>query len=112
MICLLACSFATTAFAQELEPRRWSHLPIGANFGGGGYAHTSADVSFDPVLRLDDVQLGMESFPLKYIRSFEFLGKSARAEVWQAYQHARNHLALPDHVDERLAGPTHRYSFR
>ncbi len=89
MICLLACSFATTACAQELEPRRWSHLPIGANFGGGGYAHTAADIVFDPVLLLDDVTLEMETFPFKYLRSFELLGKSARFDIWQAYQHAQ-----------------------
>ncbi|MGD8894222.1 MAG: hypothetical protein PVF94_14420, partial [Desulfobacterales bacterium] len=30
--------------AQELEPRRWSHLPTGTNFVGGGYAYTQADI--------------------------------------------------------------------
>ncbi len=88
MFCLVVCGFAASARSQELEPRRWSHLPIGANFGGGGYAYTSADVTFDPVLRLDDVQLDMHSFPLKYLRSFELLGRSARIELWQAYQNA------------------------
>ena len=31
----------------------------------------------------------METFPLKYLRSAEMLGKSARFDVWQSYQHAR-----------------------
>jgi hypothetical protein len=31
-------------FAQELEPRRWSHLPTGKNFVGGGYSYTKADI--------------------------------------------------------------------
>jgi hypothetical protein len=26
-------------FSQDLEPRRWSHLPTGGNFGGAGYAY-------------------------------------------------------------------------
>ena len=86
---LIVCGLAASAHSQELEPRRWSHLPIGANFGGGGYAHTSADITFDPVLLLNDVKMEMETFPLKYLRSFELLGKSARFDVWQSYQHAR-----------------------
>ena len=86
---LIVCKLAASANSQELEPRRWSHLPVGANFGGGGYAHTSADITFDPVLLLNDVKLEMETFPLKYLRSFELLGKSARFDVWQSYQHAR-----------------------
>ncbi len=36
--CLIACGIAASAHSQELETRRWSHLPIGANVGGGGYA--------------------------------------------------------------------------
>ena len=38
--------------AQELEPRRWSHLPTGKSFIGGGYVYTKGDIYFDPVLQL------------------------------------------------------------
>ena len=41
------------------------------------------------MLLLDDVNMEMETFPLKYLRSAEMLGKSARFDVWQSYQHAR-----------------------
>lgn len=30
--------------AQDIEPRRWSHLPIGANFAGAAYAYTTGDI--------------------------------------------------------------------
>ena len=29
---------------QDIEPRRWSHLPIGGNFGGVAYAYTTGDI--------------------------------------------------------------------
>lgn len=74
---------------QQLEPRRWSHLPIGSNFGGTGYGFTGADISFDPLLQLDQVTLEMHTFPIKYIRCFEFAGKTARIDWIQAYQKAR-----------------------
>jgi hypothetical protein len=80
--------FATQARSQELEVRRWSHLPIGSNVGGTGYGYTNGDVAFDPVLQLGDVEVEMHSYPIKYLRSFELLGKSARFEVWQIYQDA------------------------
>ena len=77
------------AAGQELEPRRWSHLPINTNFGGIGYAYTNADIAFDPVLMVEDATLDLHTVALKYIRSFELLGKSARFDIAQAYQDAR-----------------------
>ena len=42
------------AVSQELEPRRWSHLPVGANFATAGYVYTDADIFLDPALQIDD----------------------------------------------------------
>jgi hypothetical protein len=72
--------------AQELEPRRWSHLPMGTNFHGGGYAFTDGDLSFDPVLKIEDATFEMHTAALKYIRTFELLGRSARVDLAGAYQ--------------------------
>ena len=86
---VLAITFLTLpCAAQDLQPRRWGHLPIDTNFSGLGYAFTGADVAFDPVLLIEDVKLDLNSLPLKYIRTFELLGKSARIDVLQAYQDA------------------------
>ena len=76
-------------FAQELEPRRWSHLPTGKNFVGGSYVYTKADIFLDPVLRIEDGEMEMHTLALKYIRTFELLQKSARIDFTQAYQEAR-----------------------
>ena len=77
--------------AQELEPRRWSHLPTGANFAGAGYAYTEADISFDPVLRIDNGKMELHTWAAKYIRTFELFEKSARIDLVQAYQRGRWH---------------------
>ena len=76
-------------FAQELEPRRWSHLPAGKNFVGGGYSYAQADIFFDPVLRIEDVEMEMHTRALKYIRTFELLQQSARIDFIQGYQEGR-----------------------
>src|SRR5271169_3931242 len=63
--------------AQDIEPRRWSHLPIGANFAGAAYAYTTGDISLDPVLNLQNAQFDLQTIDVNYIRSFALLGKSA-----------------------------------
>jgi hypothetical protein len=77
--------------AQELEPRRWSHLPTGANFAGAGYAYTEADISFDPILRIENCEMELHTYAAKYIRIFELFHKSARIDLAQAYQRGRWH---------------------
>ncbi len=86
--CLVLACLALPCRAQDLQPRRWSHLPIDTNFAGVGYAYTGADVAFDPVLLLEDVSLELHTLPFKYIRTFELAGKSARIDWVQAYQDA------------------------
>jgi hypothetical protein len=75
--------------AQELDPRRWSHLPIGTNFAGAVYAYTEADISVDPVLRIENVKKEMHTWAVKYIRTFELFQKSARIGFAQGYQKGR-----------------------
>jgi hypothetical protein len=67
--------------AQDLEPRRWSHLPTGINVIGAGYGYTEADIFVDPVLRLEEFKTELHALGVSYVRSFEWLGKSARIDV-------------------------------
>jgi hypothetical protein len=77
---------ALPCLAQDIEPRRWSHLPIGANFGGLGYGFSTGDITFNPVLRIEDGQFDLHTAAIQYIHSFELFGKSARFDLTQAYQ--------------------------
>ena len=72
--------------AQDIDPRRWSHLPIGANFAGAAYAYTTGDISLNPELRIQNGQFDVQTIAAKYIYSFELLGKSARVDFAQPYQ--------------------------
>lgn len=80
---------AWPCLADELEPKRWNHLPIDTNFVGTGYAYTDADIALDPVLKIEDGQLEMHTWAAKYIRTFALFEKTARIEVLQAYQEGR-----------------------
>ncbi len=72
--------------AQDIDPRRWSHLPVNSNYTGVGYAYTAGDISLDPTLKIQDGQFNVQTIGLIYIRSFELLGKSARVDLGQTYQ--------------------------
>lgn len=74
------------ARGQDIEPRRWSHIPIGANFAGLGYAYTRGDIYLDPELKIENATFELQTYAVKYIRSFELLGKSARVDLTQPYQ--------------------------
>jgi len=83
---LFAMSLMLPCLALELEPRQWSHLPVGTNFAGVGYAYTEADISVDPVLLIEDMEMDMHTRVGKYIRTFGLFDKSARIDLTQAYQ--------------------------
>ena len=85
LLCVLV-SGTQPLSAQELTPRRWSHLPMNLNIFGVGYVYTKADIYLDPVLQVEDLKLEMNTVAMRYIRTGKFLGKSARFELGQGYQ--------------------------
>lgn len=72
--------------AQELQLRRWNHLPIDHNFVTGNYTTTQGEIAFDPVLRIEDAEVDIDTWLLAYVRTFELLDRTARFEVRQAWQ--------------------------
>ena len=77
---------ARPCHGQDIEPRRWSHLPAGSNFAGVAYAYTSGDILLDPTLRIENAEFDLQTIAGKYIRSFALFGLSARVDLTQAYQ--------------------------
>jgi len=75
--------------AQDLEPRRWSHLPIGQNIVGVGYVYTEANIFFSPVFKITDGTSRINSLGLTAIHTFELAGKSARFSLLLPYVSGR-----------------------
>ncbi len=86
LVALLAISLIRPCFALEPVPRKWTHLPMGTNFAGVGFAYTESDILIDPTILLEDVEMELQSWVAKYIRTFDLFGKSARIDLTQAYQ--------------------------
>lgn len=86
---LLWLTWPATTFAQDVEPRRWTHLPVGVNVLGAGYGYTTGDIGFDPVLLIEDVEVEAHTVLVSYVRSMDWFGKTARVDVLVPYQQAR-----------------------
>ncbi len=76
---------AGPSHAQDLEPRRWSHLPTGINFAGVGVGYVTGDIVVDPVLEIEDAGVDLYSIGASYVRTFGLFGKSARFDVKVPY---------------------------
>jgi hypothetical protein len=65
-------------YAQDLEPRRWTPIPLGLSVIGIGVGHTSGDIIFDPVMLVDDAELDLNVLGVSYVTSFKLFNKLAR----------------------------------
>ena len=89
ILLLVSAVLAEQASAQDLEPRRWSHLPIGQTIVGMGYAYTEANVFFSPVLKLTDGTSRINGLGFSAIHTFDLAGKSARISLLLPYLSGR-----------------------
>jgi len=78
-----------SALAQDLEPRRWTHLPVGMSVLGVGTGWTAGDILFDPVLLIEDATFDLYVAGLGYSRAFDLLGKTARLDATLPYAAGR-----------------------
>ena len=86
---LLQGLFCGGAVAQDLEPRRWSHLPMDLNVLGVAAGWTNGDILFDPVLQIEDTTFDVYVTGAAYVRTFELFGKSARVDLNVPYASGR-----------------------
>lgn len=66
--------------AQDLEPRRWTHLPVGTNTFAVGYAGKKADIYFNPLIGITDGSSDTNAWLARYSHSFDWAGKTARLD--------------------------------
>jgi hypothetical protein len=100
--------------AEDIEPRRWTPLPVGTTVVGAGAVLSEGDVAFDPVLKVEDATVKATTTLVSVVHAFSLLGKTARFDVRLPHQHARWEGLLdgePRTVDRRgLADPRLRLS--
>ncbi len=88
-VLLLFCSFSGVLLAEDMEARRWTHLPTGTNIFGVAAVHTTGEIFFDPVLRIEEGEVEANTVVTSYLHAFDLFGKSARIDVRLPYQRVR-----------------------
>lgn len=73
--------FTSATFAQDIEPRRWTPIPLDLQVVGVGYVRSAGDISFDPVMLIDNAKFDLDILGLSYVNSFKLLNKLARFDV-------------------------------
>jgi hypothetical protein len=80
---------AGLASAQVLEPRRWSHLPVGSSFTGFAYSYTDFDIAFDPSLEIEDATAEVHTLTFNYLHVIDVFGKSGRIDLLVQHSNGR-----------------------
>ena len=80
---------ASTARAQELEPRAYSANPIGVTFAGISLVHSTGDVVLEPTSPITDINAKVYIGALAIGRTFAFFGRTASAGVGLPYGWAK-----------------------
>jgi hypothetical protein len=83
-----ALLWSALAYAQEMEPRTYSAVPIGTNFVVVDYARSSGGFSFDPSLPIANVEAKINTYSFGYSHSFGLVGHTASVAVSAPYANA------------------------
>ena len=76
---------ASSACAQDIEPRAYSNAPVGVNFLIVGYAYTSGGVAFGESLPITNPNLNTSSAVVAYARVLDLWGMSAKFDAIVPY---------------------------
>jgi hypothetical protein len=75
--------------AQDIEPRRWTPMPLGVHVMAVGYASQTGTLYFDPALQIQDASVNVNVAVLQYFQPFKLGNKLARLDVLIPYSFAK-----------------------
>jgi hypothetical protein len=111
VLVLIICN---QGYSQDIEPKRWTSMPLGINVAGVGYGHVFGNIEFDPLLQVENATVVVNSVALQYVRPFRIGKKQARIDVLIPYTFARWEGLLngePEEINRNgLADPRLRLS--
>jgi hypothetical protein len=72
-------------YAQELEPRAYTNLPVGLNYVVAGYSFQTGGVLFDPAIPLENAEIKTHSSLFAYARSIKVGKMSGKVDAIVPY---------------------------
>jgi hypothetical protein len=77
----IALLLASSAGAQEPEPRTYSNAPVGMNFVVVAYNPQWGSLAFDPALPVEDASANIQAIAVGFAHVLDVLGRSAKLSV-------------------------------
>jgi len=71
--------------AQDVEPRRWTPIPVGVHVVGIGYAYSTGELLLDPVLQIENAKVNIHAVVAQYVQPFKIGNNLARLDVTVPY---------------------------
>jgi len=84
-IVAIAIFLLNSANAQDLDPRRYTNIPVGQNFLALALMYSEGDVNFAPSVPLTDARIRIDGPALAYLRTFSLAGNSASVDLLVPY---------------------------
>lgn len=81
--------FARGLPADDIEPRRWTPLPVGTTLVGVGVIRGEGDIAFDPVLKIEDATVETTTTVVSILQAFDLFGQTARVDIRLPHKHSR-----------------------
>lgn len=77
------------SFAQDLDPRAYSRVPINGTVVVTGFAYSDGSVITDPSIAIEDLKASIQAPSIAVVRSFGFFGKTSQFLVALPYTWAQ-----------------------
>jgi hypothetical protein len=84
-IVLILLSGGSHVYAQDLEPRAYTNIPVGLNFALAGYTYSSGGVLFDPAVPLENAHINIHGSVFAYARSINVGRMSGKIDMILPY---------------------------
>jgi hypothetical protein len=82
---IIIAGMGYNGFAQNLEPRAFTSLPVGMNFAFASYGYAQGNILFDPSLPLENTDARLNTMVFGYLRSINLFGKATKIDVLVPY---------------------------
>jgi len=112
VVVLLLCAGATSARAQDIEPRAYSNAPVGVNFAIVGYVFTRGGLNFDASLPITDARLHTSNAVFAYARVLDLRGRTAKFDMIVPYTRLFGSAQFNGATVERAVTGFNRPAFR
>lgn len=85
LVAFIFLSKGSATYAQELEPRTYTNIPVGLNFVVAGYNFSSGGVLFDPAIPIENANIKTHGTLFAYARSVKIGSMSGKIDVIVPY---------------------------